>query len=506
MSASQNEKYESVVTNGPQGAPAGELASLSFLLGTLLSSGDDARDLVRQQGNTLILDLTDGKLTPFLDDPGPPFGPRVFDPLAGRQVELICDSPELSFGPNGNLTGIGGTVSFFTLQDGTGSRQTEIFIPVDMDTLIGTAATFDSYIADLWARRFMDVLTPDASVSYFYNGDAVRDVILLGQGFNQVAGFGGNDLVIMQDGASGEANGGAGRDVFSLRGLGTGLVVDLGSGSVGPPGSSGGLQIIGFEDAFGGSGADRLLGNGQGNRFSGGTGNDVLNGRGGNDVLQGDAGTDVLLGGLGDDRGLGGAGHDRLNGQGGDDVLIGGNGNDVLLGGAGDDSLAGGAGGDRHVGGAGKDTLSGGAGADTLDGQGGNDLLNGGAGNDQIKGGPGRDTLEGGTGNDDLQGGDGKDFILGDEGNDTLSGGNGPDFFLFVPRVDQGEDEISDFDRSEGDKIRFINKALTFADLTIQQTPGGDSIITYPDGAGGQNQITVTDTVVQESDFQFFGL
>ncbi|OHC49403.1 MAG: hypothetical protein A2X69_11470 [Rhodobacteraceae bacterium GWF1_65_7] len=470
MSESTNTGYVSETRNGPEGTPAGELAATAVLIGLVLDSGADARDLVERVGDRIILDLSAENLDPFLGGPGTPFPPGAFDPLIGRRVELLCNAPDVVFNPDGSLSDLGGDVQFFTIFEGGGNRRTQIFIPVAVEDLVATGQGFASHDADVWARSFMDHLIPDPSVSYFYTGGAVPESILLGSGFNQVSGLAGNDLIIMQEGASGQVDGGAGRDVFSLRGLEVGLEVDLGTGHVGPPGTGPLLQISGFEDAFGGDRADRLLGSLRNNSFIGGNGNDVLNGRGGNDRL------------------------------------IGGNGNDLLLGGAGDDSLAGGAGGDRHVGGAGKDTLTGGAGADTLEGQGGNDLLNGGAGNDLIKGGPGRDTLEGGTGNDDLQGGDGKDFVFGDEGNDTLSGGSGPDFFLFVPRVDQGEDEIADFDRTEGDKIRFINKALTFADLTIQQTPGGDSIITYPDGAGGQNQITVTDTVVQESDFEFFGL
>ena len=62
-----------------------------------------------------------------------------------------------------------------------------------------------------------------ASVGYFYTGGAVPESILLGSGFNQVSGLAGNDLIIMQEGASGQVDGGAGRDVFSLRGLEVGI-------------------------------------------------------------------------------------------------------------------------------------------------------------------------------------------------------------------------------------------------------------------------------------------
>lgn len=56
-----------------------------------------------------------------------------------------------------------------------------------------------------------------------------------------------------------------------------------------------------IENAVGGSGHDKLTGNGAGNALTGGSGNDTLTGGDGNDALDGGAGNDRLAGGAGDD-------------------------------------------------------------------------------------------------------------------------------------------------------------------------------------------------------------
>jgi Ca2+-binding RTX toxin-like protein len=114
------------------------------------------------------------------------------------------------------------------------------------------------------------------------------------------------------------------------------------------------------------------------NLVDGGEGDDVLsgeegNGGGGDDVLlvrrgRGDAGDDILrcppnlLCGV-----RGGSGNDLLFGGRVANQLLGQSGDDLLHGRAGDDELRGGPGDDRLVGGANADELGGGAGADSLE-------------------------------------------------------------------------------------------------------------------------------------------
>lgn len=83
-----------------------------------------------------------------------------------------------------------------------------------------------------------------------------------------------------------------------------------------------------IEHAIGGSGRDKIFGNGKANQLTGGAGHDKLVGNGGNDLLSGRVGADKLFGGTGADILKGGKGRDRLYGSDGDDVLTGGGGND----------------------------------------------------------------------------------------------------------------------------------------------------------------------------------
>ena len=85
-----------------------------------------------------------------------------------------------------------------------------------------------------------------------------------------------------------------------------------------------------IENAIGGSGNDRIVGNGAAN---------VLNGRGGNDEVYGQDGNDILRGGNLRDTLIGGHGADVLQGQQGDDRLKGELGADRLVGGAGHDAF-----------------------------------------------------------------------------------------------------------------------------------------------------------------------
>ncbi|WP_349306750.1 calcium-binding protein, partial [Chitinivorax sp. B] len=109
-----------------------------------------------------------------------------------------------------------------------------------------------------------------------------------------------------------------------------------------------------IEDAEGGMGNDKIIGNKANNHLEGGLGNDTLHGRDGADSLDGGAEDDELWGGNDNDSLIGGAGKDYLNGENDDDTLIGG---------AGDDELVGINWRDLTV--AGKDRMEGGAGFDT---------------------------------------------------------------------------------------------------------------------------------------------
>ncbi len=186
------------------------------------------------------------------------------------------------------------------------------------------------------------------------------------------------------------------------------------------------LTVI--ENATGGSGHDRLIGNATHNIIQGHNGNDILYGNDGNDRLYGGAGHDKLYGGNGNDLIWGGNDNDQLHGEGGNDKLYGGNGNDWLAGHSGNDILYGDSGDDILWAGLGHDYLYGGIGQDELHGNDGNDILYGNDGDDKLYGEEGHDKLYGGNGNDWLAGHNGDDSLYGDYGNDFLFGGHGNDF------------------------------------------------------------------------------
>lgn len=107
--------------------------------------------------------------------------------------------------------------------------------------------------------------------------------------------------------------------------------------------------------------------------------------------------------------------------------------------------------------------------ADTLTGTPANNIIDGKAGNDRIDGLSGNDTLIGGAGNDTLIGGAGNDTLIGDAGNDILTGGTGADQFVFNTNATFTEstigiDQITDFNRSEGDKI--VLAKTTFSQIS----------------------------------------
>jgi Ca2+-binding RTX toxin-like protein len=111
------------------------------------------------------------------------------------------------------------------------------------------------------------------------------------------------------------------------------------------------------------------------------------------------------------------------------------------------------------------DVLRGGLGNDTLSGFGGTDVLYGGIGDDKLFGGAGIDYLFGDMGNDYLDGGSEGDVLYGGLGRDTLVGGSGADIFVF-PLL-SGDDRITDFNISDGDRLYFSD--FIFGNITAQK-------------------------------------
>lgn len=236
-------------------------------------------------------------------------------------------------------------------------------------------------------------------------------------------------------------------------------------------------------------------------------GPDSLPGSSGSDNISSGEGDDLVAAGAGDDNVLLGNGNDTATGGSGRDSLQGNQGDDSVDGGLGDDSLHGGKGNDRVEGGDGDDILFGDRGDDIVSGGTGNDNVQGNLGLDCLDGGEGNDSLDGGKGNDSLDGGIGDDFLSGSRGNDVLTGGAGADDFFFWFNADgsYGVDTLTDFNRTEGDRIVLaanfpVPEDSRFAALT--GTPSGAPVPAEefqvienfnPEGSAGETVVIIYD-------------
>ncbi|HEY9601555.1 MAG TPA: calcium-binding protein [Allocoleopsis sp.] len=330
------------------------------------------------------------------------------------------------------------------------------------------------------------------------NGTDANDTFNPGLGNDQVNGYGGDDLLIL-DYSVGDT--GTGMNLFTLsasdgaygegyRSTATGSYVDLDR-----------IDFYGINrfQITGTSKDDKISGWKGNDTINGGAGNDTIgNGAGGNDSLNGGAGIDTLNLDLSNQTsnititnpstGLNlpglvsasnfenfqittGSGNDFITQAGviggavyrGNDEFTGGNGNDSLNAGLGNDTVSGGEGDDLlildySVGDTGTGmnlfTLSASDGAygegyrstatgsyvdlDRIDFYGINRFqITGTSKDDKIAGWKGNDTINGGAGNDTIAGGDGNDILTGGRGNDTLTGDGGNDTLIGGAGADQ---------------------------------------------------------------------
>ena len=289
-----------------------------------------------------------------------------------------------------------------------------------------------------------------------------------------------------------------GMDMLNAAAVTTGSTLDLRSGATSMiAGKS--LKIANgtiIENAYGGDGADLIVGNSSANKLYGARGNDTIEGGSGNDTLDGGDGSDIaryagnqsrytivaenggyrvtdsLSNGDGSDFlvnienlqfadgyvSLGGTlppppppppppPSSDINGTAGDDVLDGSSSDEKLYGKEGNDRLKGRAGADRLDGGTGIDvadfsTSSTGVSVNLATG-----LASGGdaAGDslfsiENVDGSAFADTLTGDSGSNRLSGGAGNDILDGGAGADNLLGGAGDDFFY----VDNSADAVTE--------------------------------------------------------------
>ena len=338
----------------------------------------------------------------------------------------------------------------------------------------------------LAGRSGNDMLSGDAGQDIISGGDG-NDILSGGSGADTVRGGLGDDLLIGGEGGADVYYGDNGFDTISYAMVSTALLVDLRLASnqvtgAGPDAET--LKTI--ENVIGGSGDDKLIGNGGNNWFSYSGGTDIFNGLAGQDTAvfsYFDAAVSVdltaadeartrdgvdlssgkwrtiaqltnienVIGSDHDDRLTGDTGRNRLFGGGGNDTFDGGRGNDAMFGGEGDDRFVGrpGDGADLYDGGAGTDmldysSLAAGVSASLVDGDGNDAVMDiewliGSNFNDTLSGNAGANILQGGGGNDVLLAGEGDDVLIYDGGVDEMYGEVGNDtvdFSLFGAAID----------------------------------------------------------------------
>ncbi|WP_210529910.1 calcium-binding protein [Rubellimicrobium arenae] len=313
------------------------------------------------------------------------------------------------------------------------------------------------------------------------NGTDLADLMFGNGGNDWIRGNGGNDTI----------RGGSGSDI--LEGNAGDDIIFADSTS-----STGGEDVL-----FGGADSDILVSGTGKDHFNGGSGIDAASWQESNFAVAADIDTGrATNGGIEDtftliENLIGSRFGDTLKGDEGSNGLFGGDGADMLFGRAGNDHLSGGAGNDTLDGGSGFNTLKGGAGFDTADytaavGGVSVDLNSGQAITDDrvdsltevegVRGTNLADRIVGNVFGNLLSGNGGNDTINGGQGNDILVGGTGADTFAFravTPKfgseVDSGVDRISDFSRSQRDRIDLSDHedAVDFATLRSQASQFG---------------------------------
>ncbi|MEI6643567.1 MAG: hypothetical protein WCL10_16150 [Novosphingobium sp.] len=357
-----------------------------------------------------------------------------------------------------------------TVSDGSGTHDVNYSVSVSDSELVEGTSDNDVLAAD-------DVDTPDAEL-YGYEGKDVltggdgNDLLDGGLGADKMAGGLGDDLYIVDNAVDRVTEGSdEGNDTVmtSLRSYRLAdnvenLVITNAEGRTGA------------HTGYGNELDNTIIGSAVRDNLYGFAGNDHLYGGGGNDWLEGGQGDDLLDGGTGAD---GVATADRMSGGMGDDSYVVDNAGDKVIeySNRGDDTvyasidykLA------RNV--------------ENLVLTGGEDLS--GTGNKLDN------TLVGNLGANSLAGGSGDDTLDGGLGLDTLTGGAGADLFRFSTDFDTNADVITDFSRTEGDKIVLdmsifsaftdegpIDKTAFYAANGADAAPTADVRIIYDKASG----------------------
>ena len=295
--------------------------------------------------------------------------------------------------------------------------------------------------------------------------------IAAGTVIENAIGGGGSDRLIGNDADNLLDGGAAGEDTASYEDASVGVVIDLTAADGVQVTGAGTDTLRGIENVVGGAGDDRLVGTTDSNRLEGGAGDDTLVANGG---LQ-----DVVLGGAGRDLAdLSGADYGLILNIGIDAAAMRVDGEITVRG---IEDVIASAFDDEVLGSGEANRLDGGDGADTLVGFGGADVLRGGAGDDLIYGdaGGGYEPIPiefiGTDGDDTLIGNVADNILRGLGGDDYLEGGEGADTL-------EGGDGDDFLEGMDGDDSLVAGAGAD----TLEGGAGNDTLIaTDGDQAGG---------------------
>ena len=184
------------------------------------------------------------------------------------------------------------------------------------DTLIGS-----SKADHLYGGEGNDTLKGGGNDDILEGGDG-DDILQGGQGNDTLKGGGLNCPVTTPATCVAATSAKIGLNTVDYVDHTAAVFVNIADLSSSPMGQSGENDILtDIRNIRGGTGNDRLTGDGSDNAIWGGDGDDVIHGGGGNDALYGEGGDDQIYGE---------AGNDFLCGGAGSDTLVGGDGNDLL--------------------------------------------------------------------------------------------------------------------------------------------------------------------------------
>lgn len=447
LSAGDSQYSPTVYSNKLYGEDGDDL--LNAGKGTDLMSGGDGIDTVQFNAVASALNLATGVGTAG-DAAGDTYS-SIENVIGSSQNDTITGSDAAN-----RLQGEAGSDSLDggegndTLDGGTGN-----------DTLKGGGGNDTVTYETSFAAVTVNLLT--LAVAGAAAGDVLNSIenVFGGWGADSLTG---NAAANVLRGGSGKdtMDGGAGKDTADYSNSFGSIELTLKGATLSDVKVFGSVEdsIRNFENASGGSGYDKLTGDGTANVLKGNSGDDTLKGAGGNDTLDGGTGLDVadysdktkqVVVTLNKSTAV----TVKVNGVAEDSIknienVFGGSVADKLTG----DSLA-----NRFIGNGGADTMDGGTGIDTADYLASTKKIEvtlntstfatvkiNGVAEDKIKnienvfGGLAADKLTGDglanfllgfNGNDTLSGGNGNDTLNGGTGKDSLTGGSGKDYFVF---------------------------------------------------------------------------